>query len=79
MTDRPRTSVHAIQRARRIGKEAGLRYVYSGNVPGDEGENTFCYRCGDILIQRWGYTIERYRIEDGKCPSCKAPVDGIGI
>ncbi|MEM2982909.1 MAG: AmmeMemoRadiSam system radical SAM enzyme, partial [Candidatus Bathyarchaeia archaeon] len=79
MTDRPRTPVHSIQRARKIGMEEGLRYVYSGNVPGDEGENTYCYNCGDLLIQRWGYTIMKYRLKDGRCPSCNAQIDGIGM
>jgi pyruvate formate lyase activating enzyme len=79
MTDRPRTPLHLIQKARKIGIEMGLRYVYSGNVPGDEGENTYCYKCGELLIQRWGYTIEKYRIKDGKCPSCNSSIDGIGM
>ncbi|MDY6990408.1 MAG: AmmeMemoRadiSam system radical SAM enzyme [Thermodesulfobacteriota bacterium] len=79
LTDRPPTSVESIHEARRIGLDAGLRYVYSGNLPGDEGENTICYHCGETLIQRWGFHISRNVIEDGKCPKCDAVIDGLGI
>ena len=77
MPDHPSTPVHAIHKARQIGLEAGLRYVYVGNIIGDEGENTFCYHCGEELIHREGYVIVKNRIEDGRCPSCKAEIDGI--
>jgi len=79
MTDRPPTSVSVLQRARQIGLEEGLRYVYSGNVPGDEGENTFCYRCGRLLIRRWGFSVLENRVREGKCPDCGAEIDGIGL
>jgi pyruvate formate lyase activating enzyme len=79
MTDRPRTPVQSLHRAKKIGKEVGLRYVYCGNVPGDDGENTFCYQCEELLVERWGYRIQKNRIESGKCPSCRAPIDGIGM
>jgi pyruvate formate lyase activating enzyme len=79
MTDRPPTSVSVLQRARQIGLEEGLRYVYSGNVPGDEGENTFCYRCGRLLIRRWGFSVLENRLREGKCPDCGAEIDGIGL
>ncbi len=79
LTDRPPTPAKSIHQARRIGLEAGLRYVYSGNLPGDEGENTICYSCGHLLIERWGYHIARNVITDGKCPKCGATIDGIGL
>ncbi|MDY6838265.1 MAG: AmmeMemoRadiSam system radical SAM enzyme [Thermodesulfobacteriota bacterium] len=79
LTDRPATSAESIHEARTIGLAAGLRYVYSGNLPGDEGENTICYHCGEILIQRWGYHISKNVIKDGKCPKCDAVIDGLGI
>jgi pyruvate formate lyase activating enzyme len=79
LTDRPATPPETIHRARQIGLEAGLRYVYSGNLPGDEGENTFCYNCGRMLIERWGYRISRNEVKGGKCPHCHAIIDGIGI
>jgi pyruvate formate lyase activating enzyme len=79
LTDRPPTPAESIQQARMIGLEAGLRYVYSGNLPGDAGENTVCYGCGEVLIERWGYHISKNVITDGKCPKCEASLDGIGL
>jgi pyruvate formate lyase activating enzyme len=79
LTDRPPTPVESIHEARRIGLDAGLRYVYSGNLPGDEGENTVCYSCGHLLIERWGYRISKNAIQDGRCPKCNATIDGIGL
>ncbi len=79
LTDRQSTPVESIHMARRIGIEAGLRYVYSGNVPGDDGENTVCYSCGQPLIERWGYHISKNVITHGKCPKCGATIDGIGL
>ncbi|MBN1482359.1 AmmeMemoRadiSam system radical SAM enzyme [candidate division KSB1 bacterium] len=73
------TAVGIIQRAREIGFEEGLRYVYSGNVKGDDGESTFCYSCGEKLISRYGYLIEANKIINSKCPSCGAVIDGIGL
>jgi pyruvate formate lyase activating enzyme len=54
-----------------------LRYVYTGNVPGEGGENTYCYACGELLIERWGYSIRRYHLKDGQCPKCQAVIDGV--
>jgi len=79
MRDLSPTPLHILHRAREIGKEAGLRYVYSGNVPGDEGENTFCYTCKKILINRIGYRILKEEIRDSRCPSCEALIDGVGF
>ncbi len=79
LTDRPPTPAESIHRARQIGLEAGLRYVYSGNLPGDEGENTMCYNCGQSLIERWGYHISKNVITHGTCPKCEARLDGIGL
>jgi pyruvate formate lyase activating enzyme len=79
LTDRPPTPEQSIHEARRIGLDAGLRYVYSGNLPGDEGENTVCYRCGELLIERWGYRISKNAIQNGRCPACHAEIDGIGL
>ncbi|MEM3526785.1 MAG: AmmeMemoRadiSam system radical SAM enzyme, partial [Candidatus Bathyarchaeia archaeon] len=70
LLDLPRTPISTLKKARRIGLEAGLRYVYVGNVPGDEGENTYCYNCGERLIRRFGYEILENKIADSKCPKC---------
>lgn len=77
LTDRPPTSVQTLKKARNIGLEAGLKYVYMGNVPGENGENTACAECGKNLIDRWGFRVKKNRIRGGKCPACGHPVMGI--
>ncbi|RKY04249.1 AmmeMemoRadiSam system radical SAM enzyme [Candidatus Poribacteria bacterium] len=77
MLDRGSTPISKIERAREIGLEEGLRYVYSGNVPGDPGENTYCYNCGTTLIERFGFRIVENRIQNSRCPVCGAKVDGV--
>ncbi len=79
MTDRPVTGVAALHRAREIGIEAGLRYVYVGNVPGDDGENTYCHRCGNLLIDRFGFTMRIRGLREGKCEQCSTVLAGVGI
>lgn len=79
LTDRPATPLKTLQTAREIGIKAGLRYVYTGNVPGETGEKTFCWSCGRILIDRWGFSINRYSIENGCCGECGAVIDGVGL
>jgi pyruvate formate lyase activating enzyme len=79
MLDRPATPVATLRRAAAIGRSAGLRYVYEGNVPGEAGESTRCWQCGELLIQRFGSLMRRNRIEDGTCPGCKAKIDGVGM
>lgn len=71
------TPVTALREAREIGLEVGLRYVYEGNVPGEGGENTYCYQCGELLIRRYGYQILVNNIRDSKCPRCGAMIDGV--
>lgn len=75
----PRTPVATLRRARQIGLDAGLRYVYEGNVPGEGGENTYCPGCCELLIRRYGFHIEENKVRDGKCPSCATIIDGIGM
>lgn len=77
LTDIGPTPTATIHRAREIGLKAGLRYVYSGNVWGDEGEKTFCHNCGRLLIDRVGYHISENSIRQGACPDCHAPVAGV--
>lgn len=79
LTDQPRTSVTTLRRARDIGLSEGLRYVYEGNVPGEGGENTFCYNCNTLLIQRLGFSIIENSIKDNRCPNCQTSIDGVGL
>lgn len=73
----PPTPAETIHRARDLGYEAGLRYVYSGNLPGDEGEKTFCHHCGELLIDRFGFTVRKNRIHDHRCPTCGETIPGV--
>ena len=77
MTSLPHTPVATLHKAREIGLSRGLRYVYSGNVPGDKGEKTYCYQCKELLIDRYGYQILHNIIKNGKCPECGAIIDGV--
>ncbi len=77
MLDIPPTPISNISEARNIGYDAGLRYVYSGNIPGDSGENTYCYQCKKPLIKRFGFSILENVLKDRTCPNCKAKIDGI--
>ncbi len=78
-TDSLATPIASMERAFEIGKEAGLRYVYLGNVPGVRAESTFCHNCGAILVERFGYTIKANRIENRSCPDCGTKVAGFEL
>ncbi len=73
MRDVPYTPVETIHRAVEIGYAAGLHYVYVGNVPGDEYENTRCPYCGEVVISRFGY-YTRVHLDGNRCPSCGQPL-----
>lgn len=79
MTDVEPTDGAVLERAIDIGKEAGLRYIYVGNLPGARGESTYCYSCGALLIERLGYQVQRNLIEDYTCPQCGAQIAGFGL
>jgi pyruvate formate lyase activating enzyme len=73
----PVTPVASITRAREIGRKAGLKYVYSGNVPGDEGESTYCFSCRNLLIERYGFRIVSSNLKRNKCNKCGAELEGV--
>lgn len=80
MTGPENTSAEALIRAAEIGYEAGLRFVYAGNLPGyvKNYENTYCPNCHKLLVKRYGYRILDYCIAtDGKCPNCSSTIPGI--
>jgi pyruvate formate lyase activating enzyme len=77
MTDVPSTPLETLRRAQEIGKEAGLHYVYVGNVPGEE--NTTCHHCGRLLIRRLGFYVVENHIRERRCPACETPVAGVGM
>jgi pyruvate formate lyase activating enzyme len=77
MMDRLPTPVRSLRRAREIGLDEGLRFVYEGNVPGEGGECTYCPACGSELISRHGFQISSNRLTDGKCGQCGAEIEGV--
>jgi pyruvate formate lyase activating enzyme len=80
MNDNANTTVEQLIRACKIGREAGLRYVYAGNLPGKVGrwENTYCPSCDELLVERYGYLIQQMKVTStGNCPSCGEPIPGV--
>jgi pyruvate formate lyase activating enzyme len=80
MTEPNNTDSNTLLRAAEIGREAGLRYVYAGNLPGNVGEyeDTHCPQCNYRLVKRSGYVVRSYEISgDGKCPKCGEKIAGI--
>ena len=75
LTDKEPTPMKTLKKAESIGKKAGLKYVYLGNVA--EDINTYCLNCNELLIGRAGYAISKNGIKDGKCSECKADVEGV--
>ena len=66
----PATPIRTLERALEIGVAAGLRFVYLGNVPGHEGENTVCPKCRRLLVRRTGYEIEDVALRGTFCAMC---------
>ena len=80
MTDPDNTPPETLIRAAEIGKEEGLKFVYAGNLPGRVGpyENTYCPKCGALLIERYGFSILRNRLTpEGACPDCGEQIPGV--
>jgi pyruvate formate lyase activating enzyme len=79
LTNVPPTPAETVIKARQIGTDAGLRYVYTGNIPGFSGENTNCFSCGKTIIVRRGFSVTDYNLSHGHCTYCGALIDGIGL
>jgi pyruvate formate lyase activating enzyme len=79
MTHNANTDPHTLIRACEIGKSAGLRYIYPGNIPGAFGdrEGTHCPNCSAVVIGRSGFRVTSYRLIDGKCPDCGTTIPGV--
>jgi pyruvate formate lyase activating enzyme len=72
------TPVETLDKAREIAQDVGLNFVYIGNVPGHQGEHTYCPRCKKIVVQRSGYTIlENNLSSSGNCKFCQYPIPGV--
>jgi len=79
MADKDPTSAEVLFKAIEIGKAAGLRYIYVGNLPGSKAESTYCHNCGEIVIERHGYMITKNNITEGKCPKCQTKIAGFDL
>jgi pyruvate formate lyase activating enzyme len=79
MTENANTTTSDLLRAYEIGKRAGLRFIYPGNIPGAVGdrEGTHCPQCDTVVIGRVGFRVTSYRLVDGKCPSCATVIPGV--
>jgi pyruvate formate lyase activating enzyme len=77
MTTVPSTPLRTLEQACRLGKEAGLKYLYCGNVAGQADESTYCPACNEMLIERMGFTVRSNRLADGCCPTCRTPIEGV--
>jgi pyruvate formate lyase activating enzyme len=77
LTQLPLTPVSTLERARETAMQAGIKYVYIGNVPGHTAENTFCHKCGKMIIERRGFQILANNLEKGRCRFCSVSVPGV--
>ncbi len=75
LTHLPPTPIVSLETAYKIGKRAGLRFVYLGNVPGHDTENTICYSCGKLNISRFGYNTKVIGVDGSKCKFCDAELN----
>ena len=73
----PPTPLRTLQRAHQIARDAGVHYVYIGNVPMNPANHTYCHKCGKRVIKRLGFLVRENRLLDGRCPDCGAKIDGV--
>ena len=76
LTRLPKTPVATLEKLRTLAMEEGIRYVYIGNVPGHEGNHTYCHECGTLLIERNGYRVTLRGLKGGRCAKCDAAIPG---
>lgn len=77
MLDIPPTTKESLLKAYNIGKEAGLNFVYVGNIDDEEHSSTYCPKCKTILIKRRGYSIQSIHFKDGRCTECNEKIPGV--
>jgi pyruvate formate lyase activating enzyme len=71
------TPVSTLEKARETALEAGLKYVYLGNLPGHDAESTYCHHCGKLIIARRGYMVGEMHLKDGACGYCRGAIPGL--
>jgi len=76
MLNLPPTPVATLERAREIAMDKGIHYAFVGNVPGHPGNNTYCPKCGKVVIERQGYFVRAINLVNGKCKSCGESIAG---
>jgi pyruvate formate lyase activating enzyme len=76
MKDVPPAGAELLRKCVKIGREAGLKFIYAGNIPGQD-ENTVCPICKEMLIERVGYRIMRNSVVEGRCPKCSTALAGV--
>lgn len=79
LMDAPITPVETLERALKIGYDAGLKFVYTGNIQGIAGESTRCPSCKKTLIERIGFSVKKNVIEESKCPYCRTVIEGVDL
>ena len=77
ITNLPQTPIPTLESCRQIALDAGVHYVYAGNVPMHPSENTYCHQCKNELIRRVGFRVVSNHIKDGKCPKCDTVIPGV--
>ncbi|MFH1049838.1 MAG: AmmeMemoRadiSam system radical SAM enzyme [bacterium] len=77
LTNLPQTPAETLEKARKIALEEGMQYVYVGNIPDTDSQNTYCHKCKKLLIARKGYYNLENNIENGKCKFCGAKISGV--
>lgn len=73
----PPTPISTLEKAREIARAHGVRYAYTGNVPGHEFGNTYCHNCGKMLIHRYGFSVTNKNLSKGKCRACGTSIPGV--
>ncbi|MFH0859620.1 MAG: AmmeMemoRadiSam system radical SAM enzyme [Candidatus Altiarchaeota archaeon] len=73
------TPIETIHRAKEIGIDEGLEYIYTGNVPHEDAENTRCPNCNELLIERFGFNVTSNSIRDSRCPACSTKIEGVDL
>ncbi len=74
----PPTPISTLETARKTGVEEGLKFVYTGNIPGHKWENTYCYGCGKMLIERVGFCVKTFEVKNGACTECGSRIPIVG-
>lgn len=79
MPDIRPTSMESIHNAFKIGKNAGIKYVYAGNIEHENAENTYCPECKTLLIERYGFNVVKNKIKEGRCHACSMKIEGMWV